>query len=101
MATLKTSSLEALLGALGLENPIPQSPSSDVLSKPLDIGRSYLADILCSVVECDATVAYNSIQWPGDIYSGDLAVILPKLKPGANAHELALDITKKVRYTLN
>jgi arginyl-tRNA synthetase len=100
MATLTTSGLEALFAELGLDVPIPHFESADMLSKPLDIGRSYIADILRSLVECDGTVAYKSIQWPSDIYSGDLAIILPKLKPGANLNELAFDITQKVPHFL-
>lgn len=96
MATLTIDSLEALLGGLGLKIPLPHFSAADVLTKPLDVGRTYLADILCSLVECDAENAYRSIQWPGDIYNGDLAVILPKLSHGANPDDLALDLMKKV-----
>lgn len=96
MATLTLAGLEELLGGLGLATPLPHFPAADVLTKPLDIGRIYLADILCSLVECDAKNAYSSIQWPGDIWNGDLAVVLPKLSHGANSNSLALDLMKKV-----
>ncbi|KAF2185091.1 arginyl-tRNA synthetase [Zopfia rhizophila CBS 207.26] len=95
MATSTVAELEGLLGGLDLKTPIPPFPSSDVLKSPLDICRSYLADILCSLVDCDPVVAYNSIQWPNNIFNGDLTVILPKLSPGANASELAFDLMKK------
>jgi arginyl-tRNA synthetase len=97
MSTLTTVDLESLLAALGLKTPIPQLPAADILSKPLDIARAYLADSLAEYVECDAQVAFKSIQWPNNIYNGDLAVILPKIKPGADADELAFDLMKKVR----
>jgi arginyl-tRNA synthetase len=96
MATLTITGLEELLGGLGLKVPVPHFPTADILNKPLDIGRSYLADILCSLVECNAAGAYNSISWPGDIYNGDLAVILPKLSHGSAAKDLALEVTKRV-----
>jgi hypothetical protein len=98
MSTLTTTDLETLLVALGLKTPIPYFPGVDVLNKPLDIARSYLADALSNCVECDPQIAYNSIQWPNNIYNGDLSVILPKLKPGADPDELAFDLMKKVRF---
>ena len=98
MATLNADGLGVLLQSLGLEVPISHFPGADVLNKPLDIGRSYLADIFCSLVECDRLVAYNSIQWPGDIYSGDFTIILPKLIPGSDPNVLAFDLMKRVRH---
>jgi len=97
MTTLTADGLEILLDSLGLEVPISHFPDADVLNKPLDIGRSYLADIFCSLIECDQLVAYNSIQWPGDIYSGDFTIILPKLVPGSDPNILAFDLMKRVR----
>jgi arginyl-tRNA synthetase len=96
MSTLTITGLEALLGGLGLKIPIPRFPAADELNKALDIGRSYFADILCSLVECDPVIAYNSIQWPNDIFNGDLTVILPKLSQGADYDALALNILTKV-----
>lgn len=87
--------LEGLLKELDLKTPIPHVPEANILIKPLDIGRSYLADILGSLVDCDSSVAYKSIQWPGDISSGDLAVILPKLSHGADPTVLAFDLMQK------
>jgi len=88
--------LEALLSGLEMKIPIPPFPAADVLNKPLDIGRSYLADILTSIVECDLTTACNSIQLPNNIYSGDFTVILPKLRHGGDFHALAIDIIQNV-----
>jgi arginyl-tRNA synthetase len=100
MATLTLTGLEELLGRLGLKIPIPHFDAADVLNKPLDISRSYLADILCSHAECSPEIAYNSIQWPNNIFNGDLAVILPKLSNGADPGMLAFDLMKKVWYFL-
>lgn len=97
MATLTLAGLEEFLGRLNLKTPIPKFPAADVLTRPLDIGRTYFSDILCSLVECDASNTYNSIQWPGDINNGDLAVILPKLNHGVKLDFLASDIMQKVR----
>lgn len=97
MSALTTTDLEVLLGEIGLETPIPSFPAANVLIKPLDIARSYIADSLSSYTECDPNVAYSSIQWPNNIYNGDLSVILPKIKPGADSDELAFDLMKKVR----
>ena len=99
MATLTLAGLEALLGGLGLKIPLPHFLAADVLTRPLDIGRTYFADILCSLVECDAANVYSSIQWPGDIYNGDLAVVLPKLSHGAVSDDFAFDLMKRVCFT--
>jgi arginyl-tRNA synthetase len=96
MSTLTLTGLETLLGGLGLKTPIPSFPAADDLNKALDIGRSYFADILCSLVDCDPVIAYNSIQWPNDIFNGDLTVILPKLSQGADYETLGMDLMTKV-----
>ena len=36
----------------------------NIMNKPLDIGRTYLVDILCGLVESNAAGAYNSVSWP-------------------------------------
>ena len=99
MTTQTISGLEALLSELGVETPIPQLPGADVLNKPLDIGKSYLAHILTSIVECDLATACNSIQLPNNIYSGDFSVILPKLSHGRDFSALAIDLIQKVRLS--
>jgi arginyl-tRNA synthetase len=101
MATLTIEGLEALLGGLGLKIPIPHFPAADVLNKPLDIGRSYFADILCSLVESDIVNAYGSVTWSTDVYHGDLAAILPKLQHGADPNVLAFDLMQRVWHFLS
>lgn len=96
MTTQTVSGLEAFLSGLGLKIPIPPFPAADVLNKPLDIGRSYLADILTSIVECDLATACNSIQLPNNVYSGDFTVILPKLSHGGDYNALAIKLIQKV-----
>jgi arginyl-tRNA synthetase len=70
---------------------------AEVLANPLDVYRTYLAQVLADVVGCDIDAAYKSIQWPNNIFNGDLSVILPKLRPGAKADEVAIELMKKVR----
>lgn len=100
MTTSTVTDLEALLAQLGVKVPIPQFPAADVLKCPLDIGRSYLADFFCSLLECDPEVAYKSIHWPNDISSGDLAVILPKLSQGGDSNAVGFDLINKVWHLL-
>jgi hypothetical protein len=98
MATLDLSGLASKLEGLGL-GPIPQFSDARVLDKPLDIGRSYLADILRSLIDCDPITAYNSIQWPNDIFTADLTVPLPKLSHGADPTAFAIDLMQRVRQS--
>jgi hypothetical protein len=99
MATLDLSGLATRLEGLGL-GPIPQFSEAHVLNKPLDIGRSYLADILRSLIDCDPITAYNSIQWPNDIFTADLTVPLPKLSHGADPIAFAINLMQRVRHSL-
>jgi arginyl-tRNA synthetase len=99
MATLDQSGLVTRLEGLGL-GPIPQFAEAQVLNKPLDIGRSYLADVLQSLVECDPDLAFQSIQWPNDIFTADLTVPLPKLSRGSDPKSLGIDLRQRVRYSL-
>ena len=94
---LKMDALEQSLGSLNLNVPIPDVKDAEVLANPLDVYRTYLAQVLADAVGCDINVAYKSIQWPNNIFNGDLAVILPKLQPGAKADEVAVELMKKVR----
>ena len=82
---LRMDALEQSLGSLDLSVPIPEVKNAEVLANPLDVYRTYLAQVLADAVGCDIDVAYKSIQWPNNIFNGDLAVILPKLRPGAKA----------------
>jgi len=91
--------LEVALQKLNLEVPIPYFTAADVLNKPLDLLRSYLTDILVSLVEADRVAAYNSIALSSDPLHGDLTVVLPRLCPGIKAGGFANDLIKKVRVT--
>lgn len=101
MTTLNVTGLESLLGELGLQTPAPKFETADVLNKPLDIGRIYLASILSAVHECDPVTAYKAIQWPNNVDNGDLAAILPKLSQGSDSKSLAIDLVQKVRATFS
>jgi arginyl-tRNA synthetase len=96
---LRMDVLEQSLSSLDLNFPIPDVKDAEVLANPLDVYRTYLALILADAVGCDIDVAYKSIQWPNNIFNGDLAVILPKLRPGAKADEVAVELIKKVRLS--
>jgi hypothetical protein len=96
MTTLTVPDIEGLVKRVGLTIPIPKFSSSNVLSDPLDIGHSYIADIIRLQTQCDEATAWNSIQWPNNIYNGDFAIILPKLGHHADSKSLAFNITQRV-----
>lgn len=97
--TINIDGLEALLTRLNLNVPTPNFATADILNTPLDICRSYLAEILANILQCDRTFAYHSIQLPTDIDNGDLAVILPKLSAGADFEALGRRIVQNVRIS--
>jgi hypothetical protein len=100
MATTTPDGLQALLAAVGVEDPIPSFPLADTQNNPLGIYLSYLADTLVELAECEPQVAYESIQWPNEL--GDLAVVLPRLRlQDVKLEELAADLTQRVGVALS
>ncbi|OCT47696.1 Arginine--tRNA ligase, cytoplasmic [Cladophialophora carrionii] len=94
MATLDADSLQILLNGLGVEDPGNSFPSADVLTRPLDIYRAHLAEVLVKLTGCEPQVAYDSIQEPNDY--GDLEVVVPRLRlKGSDPKELALSLAEK------
>ncbi|EZG03247.1 arginine-tRNA ligase [Trichophyton rubrum CBS 735.88] len=72
--------LEALLQSLEVSTPIPQLPRANVISTPTDIYRSYIAEIIQKLVECDEDTAYDAVK-------------------GVNPKQLAQDIASKFPST--
>jgi len=98
--TLDIAGLEALLQALGATIPIPSYPTADVLNKPLDIGRVYLANILQNLLDCDASAAYNAIQQPAGPDDGDLDIVVPRLGKGSDS-SVAFGIIERVCFPVH
>lgn len=96
MTTLTIGALEHLLESLGVETPLPPHAASDVLSRPLDIPRAYLARFLQSSVPDHADKAHGSIQVATSVDAGDLCVILPKLDRSCDAEDFAMDLMSQV-----
>jgi arginyl-tRNA synthetase len=97
MATLKLGGLEEALREIGANTPIPVSRQVEVLTKPIDIYRSYLADSTAKLLDCDAALAYEAIQNANNKDNGDLALVLPKLKlKNGSPKELANQALLKV-----
>ncbi|KAK2053785.1 arginyl-tRNA synthetase [Colletotrichum caudatum] len=102
MATLSISGLQSSLEKLSLNSPLPSFPEAEVLVRPLDVFRSYIAEIVAEISGCDPAVAYDAIQSTAAISMGDLAVILPRLKikaKGDAAAELLEKFPKSPLYT--
>lgn len=72
--------LKALLSDLGVDVPIPAFSQSDILRRPIDIYRNYLADTASKVLGCDSALAYEAIQSANIKDNSDLTLVLPKLK---------------------
>ncbi|KAH6000654.1 arginine--tRNA (Arg) ligase [Parastagonospora nodorum] len=87
--------LEQIISSLSLGKTSPGSGAANALIYPLDVCRAHLTKLLVDIVNCSEDDAEKSIQWPNNIFSGDLAVILPKLRPGVKADQLAVEIMEK------
>jgi hypothetical protein len=100
MATTTPHGLQALLAAVGVEEPIPSFPSVDTQNNPLGIYLSYLAETLVKLTECEPQVAYDSIHPLNE--QGDLAVALPRLRlQNVKVEELAADLIQRVGVALS
>lgn len=100
MATTNPDGLQALLAAVGVEDPTPSFPLADTQNNPLGIYLSYLAEALVKLTECEPQVAYDSIHWPNE--QCDLAVVLPRLRlQDVKLEELATDIIQRVGAALS
>jgi arginyl-tRNA synthetase len=104
MSSLTLSGLVDLVAAVSLDaglqlkTPIPPAQAADILTKPGDIYRSYLADILSDIIDCDAETIYEVIGSANDPAQGDLTVAVPRLKlKDVDPRELAFTVVKNVR----
>ena len=95
MTTLDLDGLNKTLQELGLD-PLPSLPKAHVLCKPLDILRSYLANILHRLIDRDVLATYDSIQWPNNISAGDLTIPLPRISHDADLNACAMDLLEQV-----
>ncbi|KAI0836033.1 arginyl-tRNA synthetase [Hypoxylon sp. FL0890] len=100
MATCSVSGIEALLGELGVSTPIPRFTQSDILRKPIDIYRNYLAGRASEVLGCDAGLAYEAVQSANIKDNSDLTLVLPKIKLRSNKpKDLAREVFIKFSST--
>ncbi|CAN8105429.1 unnamed protein product [Discula destructiva] len=89
MSTLSVQGLKAHLDKLGassieaiLDNLHLPADFGRILSRPIDIYRVYLADILLTklAVDCAPIVAYESFQSTNNLTNGDLVLPVPRLQ---------------------
>jgi arginyl-tRNA synthetase len=96
MSTLDVDGLAQILGISSVSELPDKIQDVSVLTNPLDVWRSVLATLLAGLVNAEVFHAYKSIQWPNNIFNGDLSVTLPRLRPGCKATELSSELVDKV-----
>lgn len=96
MTTLDKAGLTRMLEILSISVPASDIVGARALSNPLDLCRSTLAELLANIVDCDTRVAFNSIQWPNNIFNGDLSVTVPKLCPGQKPADVSSKLVDEV-----
>ena len=97
MTTLTVKTLESLLTTIGIDTPIPMQESWDILNRPLDIPRAYLASSLQSLVPEHAANAHSCILAAPSIDGGDLCINLRRLDHKCDAEELGEQLLIQVR----
>lgn len=97
MPSTDQTGLMQLLESLSISAPASEFVETMALSNPLDLCRTSLAELLAGIVDCDLHAAYKSVQWPNNIFNGDLSVTVPRLCPGRRPAELSAQLVDKVR----
>ncbi|EUC44711.1 hypothetical protein COCMIDRAFT_27049 [Bipolaris oryzae ATCC 44560] len=95
LSTLSLASLEQWLDRLAISEILTGTNEANLLSNPLDICRSSLAHAVSNLVTGDIQDAFKSIQWPNNIFNGDLSVTIPRLWPGCKPDELSAELVDK------
>ncbi|KAF2831925.1 arginyl-tRNA synthetase [Ophiobolus disseminans] len=98
MSTLEIDGLRQLLEGFSVSDLSADVLQSSLLTNPLDVWRSALATLLTGLVDCEVLNAYKAIQWPNNIFNGDLSVTLPRLSPGSKVAELSSEIVNKGKH---
>lgn len=81
---------------IGLDAPASSETLLHNFTRPLEVYRICLVKLLSDILECEEDVAQKCVLWPNNIDNGDLAVVLPKLRPGVKADKTAVEIMEKV-----
>ena len=90
--------LQEKLRSLGVDSPIPSFKIASVLTNPVDLYRSYVADALVQVLDYDPDLIYEAIQWANQLSNGDLLLVVPRLRmKGVKPEQLVKDLRRKVR----
>jgi arginyl-tRNA synthetase len=92
--------LEQTFKSVGLEGPERNEALLNNFARPLEVYRAYLVKIISEIVGCEEEIAQKCILWPNNIDNGDLAVVLPKLRPGVKADKTGVEIMEKVQKLL-
>jgi arginyl-tRNA synthetase len=86
------------MASLSLDSSTHVISVADIDSKPLDIYRTHLAQLLAEALHCDPKLASEAISFPREGCIGDLEVTLARLKlKGIDLKKLAADVTMKAR----
>ncbi|KAF7554505.1 hypothetical protein G7Z17_g2867 [Cylindrodendrum hubeiense] len=95
MATLTKDGLTALLAELGADviPAVTDLPAVHALSRPTDIYRAYVVDILTKATACEASLVYDSVQSSNTLPHGDLLLPVPRLRiKGKKPAELGAEL---------
>ncbi|CAI6341665.1 unnamed protein product [Periconia digitata] len=95
MTTSSAAGIQDILLGLTLDAPNSDLHDCHILTNPLDLCRLLLAQLLAEILGCEPEEAYRAIQWPNNIFNGDLTVTLPKLRPGVKPAEFVPELMKK------
>ncbi|EMD90961.1 hypothetical protein COCC4DRAFT_22967 [Bipolaris maydis ATCC 48331] len=95
LSTLSLAGLEQWLDHISISEIDTGINEANPLFNPLDICRSSLAHALSDLVTGDVQDAFKSIQWPNNIFNGDLSVTIPRLRPGSKPDELSAELVNK------
>lgn len=96
--TRKMKRLETQLEKLNVHVPVPSYGAAQILENPIDVYRSYLANILEPLLkDASSQNVHHSIQYTNSLSYGDLILVIPRLQlKRSNPIEVAKDLASRV-----
>lgn len=89
--------VQAMLGELGITDPLPVFAAANPTTNPIDIFRSYVAEEMTKITGVNRELVYPALEWTQDMRKGDLIMAVPRLRVKGDPKALAIQWAEKVK----
>ncbi|KAJ6261364.1 cytoplasmic arginine--tRNA ligase [Drechslerella dactyloides] len=87
--------VQAMLGELGISDPLPVFEAASVTTNPIDIFRSYVAEEMAKITGVNRDIVYPALEWTQNMEKGDLIMAVPRLRVKGDPKVLANEWAKQ------